>query len=805
MIDSFFQDFRYAVRRLTGNPGFTAVAVLTLSLGVGANSAIFSVVNGVLLEPLPYAEPDRLVGLYHLSDGRRASLSGPNFTDLRARSTTLQDAAAVSEDDAILTGQGEPVRLRAAEVTASLFDVLGVHPILGRGFRTDENEPGKTSVAVLGYGLWQERFGGDAGVIGRRITIDGAAREIVGIMPRGFDYPNQQVLWMPIEHTANYLSTQRSAWFLSAVGRVRPGVTMERVADDVRRIGSQLAKEYAEHNEGVGLAAVPLLDSMVGGIRTAMLVLLGSVGFVLLIACANVANLLLARASAREGEIAVRTALGAGRLRIVRQLLTESVILGLLGGGLGLLLAVWGLEFLVRLQPEGIPRLDNVAIDPRVTLFTFALAIVTGLVFGSIPAFQSTRGGLTGVLKESRGSISTRASAKIRGALVVGEMAIAVVLLTGAGLLLRSFINLASVDPGFRSDAALTFELTLPDARYNTEPQQIAFFDQLMRRLKALPGVRAAAATVALPLTRAGIVISFGVDGRPPLPPAQQPAITTRVTTPDYFAAMNIPLKQGRMFTDRDRWGTPQVVLITESAARQYFPAENPLGKRLTLAWGRGPGTPRAGGEIIGIVADVRDAALNEPAVPLVYLPYLQWPVHSMSVVVKTAVPPASITDQARREVHAIDRDLPIANVRTLDQIVARSISQPRFYMTMLVLFAAVALLLAAIGIFGVLSYAVAQRTREIGIRMALGARGSTVLAMVMRHAVVLAIAGIAVGVVASYFLSEILSGLLFVVRPTDPLTFSSVAALLFAVALLASYLPARRATRVDPIVALRE
>jgi putative ABC transport system permease protein len=804
-MDTLRQDLRYAFRRLLKSPGFAIVALLTLSLGIGANSAIFSVINGVLLQPLPYAEPERLVRIYHFSEGQRSSMSGPNFIDLRKSSQTLADAAAIAGSRAILTGQGDPVRLDSAEVSASLFDLLGVQPLLGRTFRADENEPGKSKVAVLSWGLWQQRFAGDLRVLGQRIVLDGVPYEVVGVMPQGFSYPEGRTLWTPLEYTKGFLVEQRSAWYLSVVGRTKPGVALERVAAEVQTIGSQLAKQYPDHNEGVGLAAVPLRESMVGKIRPALYVLLGAVGFVLLIACANVANLLLARAAAREGEMAVRAALGAERMRLVRQLLTESIVLSTIGSGLGLLLAIWGVAFLISLRPEGIPRLDDVRVNGTVVVFSLALSMLTGVIFGIFPALQATRSSVANSLKEGgRGALTTRAGSRMRSALVVAEMALAVTLLAGAGLLIRSFIKLASVDPGFHVAQVLTFELSLPDSRFEKEAQQVAFMDQLMPRLHAIPGVTSAGAVLALPLTDRSFVISFQIGGRPPMPPAQQPSIQTRVATTEYFQTMGIPLKRGRLFSADDRAGTPPVVLLTESAVREYFPNEEPLGKKITLGWGHGPGTPRAGGEVVGIVGDIKEEGLQEPNPPQIYLPYQQWPVQSMAVVLRTAVPPASISQAARRAVHDVDPNLPVSQVRTLEQIVSRSISQPRFYMTLLAAFAALALVLAAIGIFGVLSYAVAQRTREIGIRMALGAQESTVVRLVVREAMLLAAAGVTLGLIAAFFVSHSLEAFLFQTRPTDPLTFAGVATLLAVVALTASYIPARRATQVDPLTALR-
>jgi putative ABC transport system permease protein len=806
-MDTLRQDIHYAFRRLVQSPGFTSVALLTLALGVGANTAIFSVVNGVLLKPLPYPQPDRLVGVYHTSGGQRATMSGPNFIDVSKAAGSFENSAAISTGRAVLTGVGDPVRLRVARVSASLFNVLRVYPQLGRPFSADENTPGKTNVVILSCGLWQERFGGDPAVVGKRIQLDGIAREIVGVMPQGFSYPAEREAYLPIEYESGFVSQQRGAWYLSAIARLKPGITPQASAAEVETIGRNLARQYPDANAEVGITTMPLQDAMVEGVRRSMFVLLGAVGFVLLIACANVANLLLARAAARQSEMAVRTALGAGRGRLVRQLLTESVILALAGGIAGLLLAMWGVELLIALKPAGIPRLDAVRVDGRVMLFTLGVSLFTGVVFGLVPAFQATRDALAGTLKESgRGAVTTSAGVRVRGALVVLEMALAVMLLAGAGLLLRSFVKLQAVDPGFRPEQVLTFELSLPDARYPEDDKSIAFFDQLLPRLRSLPGVRSAGAVMLLPLSGSNFNISFTVAGRPPVPPAQEPSMEVRVVSPEYFSTVGIPIVRGRGFTDDDKTGTTPVVLISETSAREFFPGEDPIGKRITLGWGKRVKGQRvrAGGEVIGIVRDVKESALDEPNAAEIFLPIRQWPVNSMAVVVKTAVPPASISESVRTAVRAVDANLPISNVRTLDAIVAQSISQPRFYMLLLTIFAGLALALAAIGIFGVLSYAVAQRTREIGIRMALGAQEFSVIGLVVRHALVLVLSGIVAGTAAAFFVSETMRKMLFSVEPTDPGTFAVVALTLLVVAAVACYLPARRATRVDPIVALR-
>ena len=805
-MDTLRQDVRYAFRRLVKSPAFTSVALLTLVLGIGANTAIFSVVNSVLLRPLPYPEPERLVAMFHVTEGQRAVMSGPNFWDLARRTQTLAATAATTTTQPILTGEGEPVRLEGAAVTGSFFDLLGVRPLHGRVIRDEDNQPGGPKVVVLGHGIWQRTFGGQSDVIGRQITLNGIPTEVVGVMPPAFRYPAGRALWTPIAYSDAFTREQRANWYLTVIGRAKPGVSIERVTAEVETIGKQLEAQYPEANETVGFTATSLLDATVGNIRWALYVLLGAVGCVLLIACVNVANLLLARAATRESEMAVRTALGAGRGRLVRQLLTESVILSFAGAGLGLLVAVWGVDILVGMQPEGIPRLDDIRVDRSVILFTVILSAVTGLLFGLVPAIQSTRSGLATMLKETgRGALGSRSATRVRSGLVVAEMALAVVLLAGAGLLVRSFMRLAAVDPGFGVESALTFELSLPASRYAEDARRIQFFDELMSRVRSIPGVQQAGAVLALPLTGTSFVISFEVTGRPPLPSALKPAMQVRVATSDYFSTLGIPLTRGRLFNDSDRAGSAPVVLINEAAAAQFFPGEQPIGKKIVLGWRRGADRPRAGGEIVGIVGNVKEDGLAEADSPQLYLPYRQWPIDVMSVVLKTAVPAASLSETVRREVHAIDPSLPVANVRTLQDVLARSISQPRFYMTLLSVFAILAVVLAAVGIFGVLSYTVAQRTREIGIRMALGARESTVVGLVVRHALVLSVTGVAAGILVSWFLSKaLMTELLFSTNPRDLATFSAVATVLTAVALAAALVPARRATRVDPLVALR-
>ncbi len=800
-MDTFLNDLRYALRKLLRTPGFTIVAVLTLGLGIGANSAIFSLVDAVLLRPLPYPAPERLMRLDALVHGHPAPFSGPNFLDFRAQNRVFTDMAAWDPETTTLTGAGEPERLQATDVSAGFFGILGVQPALGRTFRPGDNEPGHTAVVVLSDGLWRQRFGADPGILGRAISLDGAPAQVVGVMPAGFAFPREAVLWRPLEYNAMFRDPgNRRALWLRVIARLRPGVTPARAQSDVAAIAGRLQKDYPDLAGNIGASATPLAESMVGDLRTPLLLLLGAVGLVLLIACANVASLLLARASARATELAVRSALGAGRRRLVRQLLTESAVLALLGGGFGLLLGAWGAALLVRLGPGGIPRLEGVGVNGGVILFTAVVALVTALVFGAVPAWQATRVELTESLKEgARGGGARRSTGRLRAGLVVAELALAVMLLSGAGLLLRSFARLQAVDPGFRADHTVAFDLGLPDTRYG-EPERVAeFYRTLLERLSALPGVQETGAVSALPLTGFRMRLSFDVKGRAPAPASEKPALDVIAATPGYLRALRIPVLRGRSFTSEDRAGARPVVLLNEEAVRRYFPGEDPIGQVVQLGWPRSPA-----GEVVGIVRDVREEGLTAAAEPQIYLPQAQVPFASMSVVVRTTGDPARVASLVRREVHALDPDLAVDHLRTVREVVDRSIAEPRLYATLLALFAAVALTLAAVGIFGVMAYTVAQRRRELGIRLALGARPGGVLRLVVGQAAVLVAVGIALGLLGTLALSRVLAGLLFGVSATDPATLAAVAVGLGAVALLASWLPARAATRIAPSEALR-
>ena len=804
-MDTLRQDLVYALRRLRQAPGFTLVAIATLALGIGANSAIFSMVNAVLLRPLPFEEPDRLVMVAQVWEGRNTGVYSPqNFLDMQATAQSFESLAALDGGGVTLTGRGTPVRLEGAEVGAPFFGVLRVVPALGRAFLPGENEPGHNKVAVLGHRLWQDRFGADPAIVGQSVQLNRESYAVVGVAPAGFAYPEGAEIWTPMAYDTQFRSKSRGAWYLTVVGRLKPGVTVAHAREEVGTIAARLAAQYKDVNEGVGATARSLHEATVGDSRTALLVLLGAVGLVLLIACVNVANLLLARAAARESELAVRAALGAGRGRLFRQLLTESLLLALLGGAAGVLLASVSVDALLGLQPAGVRRLGEVRVDRTVVAFAAGLSVLTGILFGSAPALQLMRRATAQSLREGGRGLLTGRGHRLRGGLVVGQIALAMMLLAGAGLLIRSFVQLRRVDPGFSAPRALTFRIALPESVYKDDEPRVAFFDDLIGRLAALPGVRSAGAVMGLPLSGVRFNLSFEVAGRPKLPLAQQPSMEVRVASPGYFAAMGIPVLRGRGFERGDRAGSPQVVVLSQTAVRRFFAGEDPLGKSITVGWGRGEGKPRAGGEVVGIVGDVKEAGLAEEKPPEIYLPYAQMPVSSMDVLLRTAVGPLSLAPAAATVVHGLDPELPVARLRTLDDIVARSISEPRFYMVLLGAFAGTALFLAALGIFGVMSYAVVQRSREIGIRVALGADPARLRRMVLGQALVLAVAGVGLGLLGSLGLSRAIAGLLFDLSPTDPGTLAGVALVLTAVALLASYLPARRATRVDPLIALR-
>ncbi|MCI0489447.1 MAG: ABC transporter permease [Blastocatellia bacterium] len=803
-MDNLFQDLRYAFRTLIKRPGFTVVAVLALALGIGANTAIFSVVNGVILRPLPYTEPDRLAMVW--LDNRRQGIreditSYPNFIDWRDQNQVFEGMAGFRSWRQSLTGTGEPEELRGASVSANFFQIMGTSPSLGRGFTAEEETPGKDNVVILSHGLWQRRFGGDSNLLGRTLTLGGRIVTVVGVMPVGFQFPKDAEMWDPLAPSER-LKAARSSFWLPVIGRLRPGVTPAQAQAEMDTIAGRLEQQYPESNAGYGINIVPLHDQVVGKVRPALLVLLASVAFVLLIACANVANLLLARAAERQKEIAIRTALGAGRWRIIRQMLTESLLLAALGGGLGLMLATLGVDALVAISPADLPRMENADLDVRVLGFTLFVSLLTGFIFGLVPALQASKPELNETLKEGgRTETGGVQGQRIRSLLVVFEMAIALMLLIGAGLMIRSFQRVYQVDLGFNSDRLLTVGLSLPRSKYADGASLKAFYKQLEERLAAVPGVESVGSTSQILLPELTNSTIFSVEGRAPEPEAQRLEVPYDTVTPDYFKTMGMALAQGRTFTEQDGPDAEQVVVINEAMARRYWPDTDPVGKRFKYG---DPDSNSPWMTVVGVVRDTRRQGLDRTIRIESYLPYAQAPFRSMYVVVRAAGDPLALASTLRDTVWSLDKDLPVANIQTMEQILSETTAQRRLNMLLMGLFAAVALILAAVGIYGVMSYSVTRRTREIGIRQALGATRRDVLRMIIKQGMIIAFAGVVIGLAASFALTRVMSSLLFEVSATDAFTFAVTSLALAGVALLASYIPAHRATRVDPMVALR-
>jgi predicted permease len=803
--DELRQDVRFAFRQLRRSPAFTAIAILTLALGVGANTAIFSVVRGVLLRELPYTEADRLLRLFSTMNGRQTSVSPADFTDWRRDSKTFSALAASYESTVNLTGSGAAERFTQARVTANLFGVLGVRPVLGRTFVAGEDAEDAPRVVVLSDGLWRSRFGADPDIVGRSLTLDGFPTVVIGVAPASMRYPVPVDMWLTTRFAQSDLAeSSRGARWIDVIGRLAPGASAEQAKGELATIARRLELHDPKHNTDVGTRVVPLQEQMVGTVRTPLIVVLAAVGLVMLIACANVASLLLGRTAARDGELAVRTALGAGRGRLVRQLLTESVCLALIGGAAGLALALWGTRLLVSLAPADIPRLYDVRIDGPVLLFTLGVTVVAALVFGSIPALHASGAQLASRLRDgNRGSRTRPGSARARGALVIGEMALAIMLLAGAGLLLRSLSRLRDVNPGFEPARVSTFTVTLSPVKYPRSDDHRAFGTALLEAVGRIPGVDSAALAFGLPLSGTSFQLSFDVDGRPAPPPNAEPRAQVRVVSAGYFGTMGIPLLRGRAFTPDDRPGGPQALVVSEETARRHFPGEDPIGKRIAFGWGRDDGG-RLSGEIVGIVGDVRHRSLSAEVSPHVYAAFAQWPIDQLTVVMRSRGDPAATIAAARGAVASLDRDVPVYDAFTLATMVDRSLGQPRFYVLLLGVFAGLAVLLAAVGIYGVIAYTVQQRTREIGIRIALGASAERVVSMMVRRGLVLALAGVALGTAGAFAVTRVLRSLLYGVGARDPVTFVGVAVLLGVVALLASWIPARRAARVDPLTAMR-
>ncbi len=814
--DEMFQDLRYGMRMILNRPGFSAVVVLVLALGIGATSAIFSVVNAVLLRPLPYPEPDRLMMVFSASEKggrseRVGTVFGPDFVELRDQCRSCaQVAAYTGTGPSNLTGGAEPERVRVAEVTPNLFATLGAQPMLGRTFLPEE--VGRTTAVndmqtigsravILSYGLWQRRFGADPAVIGKTVKVEGDACAVIGVMPDGFKFPGEAEAWMPVAP-----SPKRNNAILRVVARLQPDVTHAQAQAELATIARRLEQEFPQTNRGVGVNLVPLQERMVGNVRSSLLIFLGAVSFVLLIACANVANLSLARAASRQKEMAVRTALGASRLRIIRQLLTESLLLALAGGGLGLSLAFGILKLLLAFAPQEIPRLNAIGIDPWALGFTLLLSVLTGVIFGTAPALQASRPDLNATLKEGgTGATGGASRHRLRGLLVVAEVSMALVLLIGAGLLLKNFTRLRETELGFNPDHVLTASVTLPKATHPTATLKKAYYQQSLDRLAARSETQAVGVITSLPLGDTGVSMrgSLSVEGEPDERPGVS-AIKLAVSG-GYFRALGIPLLKGRAFNDRDTADSPGVMIISETLARSLWPNEDALGKRINIGL---PGETWR--EVVGVVGDVRQRELGAPPAMALYQPFqqvserLHWLLIEMTFVIRTAAEPQVFVASLRGELQAVDRELPLHNVATMEQVVSKSVADPRFYTLLLGSFSALALILAAAGIYSVISYSVAQRTHEIGIRLALGAQPGAVLRLVVGQGMALTLAGLAIGLGGAYALTRVLSEFLHEVSVTDPATFALVSLLLAAVALLACSVPARRATKIDPLVALR-
>ena len=812
-MQNLMQDIRFGLRMLLKSPSISIVATIALALGIGANTAIFSVVNAVLLRPLPFPNPDSLVSAFETDQKKgllRGSHSYPNFFDLRDQNTVFEHVAAYYSSDFILTGSGEPTRLQGTVATADLIPLLGIAPLHGRTFVADEDKPAASGrVVILSQQLFQRRFNSDLSLLNQSITLNGVPHTVVGVMPATFEFPiqNEPVdLWTTIAADAtgkSPVTAQRGAHFLRVIGRLKPGVTQEQAQAEVAAIGARLEQQYPDQNTNKSLRVEPTLAAMVGDVRPALFVLLGAVACVLLIACANVANLLLARATSRHKEMAIRAAMGASRMRVIRQLLTESVLLSLVGGAVGLLLAVWWSDLLVALGKEDIPRAVEVAIDLRVLGFTIAVSVLTGLIFGLVPAFHSSKTELIESLKEGgrTGGEGARRN-PARSVLVVTELAMAVILLVCAGLLIQSLWRLQKVNSGLQPDNVLTFYVGVSEVKYNTT-RQAQFFSDLKTRLEATPGVQSASSIVPLPLSGDRYSISFQIDGRP-VPEKDEPSADFFTTGIGYFRTMGIPILKGRDFDANDRHGAKPVIIITETFARQYFPNEDPLGKRVHPGISSVEGEESTMREIVAVVGDVRNRALNTEPRPAYYVPQTQVPFSQMAIVMKTNTEPHSLTSAATKVVTAMDPDLPLFGVKTMEEYLSASVASPRFNTTLLTIFAAVALVLTIVGLYGVMSYSVAQRTNEIGIRIALGAQGRDVVMMIVKQGSKLVLVGLAIGLVGAFAVTRLVASLLFGVTAKDPFTFAAVAMLLAVVALLACYIPAWRATKVDPMEALR-
>jgi len=817
---TLLQNIRFGVRLLLKNPGIVAIAVISLGLGIGANTAIFSVINALLLRPLPYKDPDRLVMVWQFNQQkgwRQNPVSYPNYGDWEDKNQVFNGIGAFSSYDIAfnLTTRGEPERIQGALVSANFFPILGVEPIRGRVFRPDEDEPGGERVAIVSQGLWQPRFGGAPNLVGSPLALDGNSYTVVGIMPNQFKFPQSVEIWVPLaQDPIRGRSYSRGTRYLNVIARLKPGVRLDQAQANMNLIAKQQAEEYPEFNSNLGVEIIPIKEQVVGHFRLALTVLLCAAGFVLLITCANVANLLLVRGVGRQREIAVRLSLGANRARIIRQLLTESMMLAALGGAVGLAVAWWGKSLLV-VHDSGLPRVEEIGIDGPVLGFTLALSLLTGLIFGLVPALQASKPNLNELLKDggAKGGMEGSHRNRLRSLLVISEVALSLMLLISAGLMLKSFRRLTEVDPGFISDNVVTAEITLPKSKYSQDQQITRFYQQLLERVASSPGVRSAGIVTCLPLSGADSNTGFFIEGRPLPGPGETNHTYYRSVSHDYFNAMGVPLVKGRHFTAHDNHDAPKVAIINETMAQRFWPNDDPLGKRLafdfeamTFDTTKGAQLNIAGNarEIIGVVKDIRHSGLDGRLNPETYVPYSQLPSPAMTLVARSSASTLNAVAVMRNQVWAIDNDLPLSKVRTMDMVMSESLAEQRFRTTLLGVFALVALLLATAGVYGVISYSVTQRTREIAVRLALGAQPRDILNLVVRRGFRLLMIGIALGIAGALVINRTLSTLLFEVSSYDPVIFAGFSLVLASAALIASYIPARKATKIEPMISLK-
>jgi len=829
LIETLLQDVRFAFRMLRKSPGFTAIAVLTLALGIGANTAIFSVVDTVLLKPLQYKNPDRLAMVWESLprvNRARNTVSPANFLDWQQENHCFSSMAVFLDQPTNLTGAGQPEQVAIQYVSSNFFSVLGVNPMMGHGFSTQnagnsgqvvvaeaENKtgtnPAQTNVVILSYGFWKAKFAADPNIVGKTIYLNGQPNVVAGLMGPDFDWyvsefsftQEHPQIWTPLTIRPAWHDRSKVGRFLRAVARLRPGISLAQAQAQMNVIAANLAARYPDYDKGWGVNVVSLRDQFSGAARTALLVLLGAVGFVLLIACANIASLLLSRATGRRREIAIRVALGASRGRIARQLFTETMVIGIVGGGLGAVAAIWSTQALIRAGSDSVVEVNSVTVDWRVLLFSIAVTLLAASLAGFLPSFMAARAEVASALPEGgRSSSAGRKSLAARSAFVVIEISLALVLLVGSSLLLQSFLRLMDVNPGFQTAHLLTFQLTLPDSKYQKDATRAAFFTQLLDKIRALPSAVSATADVTPPFSGIGSATDFTIVGEPTPPPGESHGTAVRVIEPDYFRTMSIPLLRGRTFEAREFAEQSNVVVINKALADKYFPGKNPIGQKIVIDM-KDTNLPDT---IIGVVGDVHESSLATSPEPLSYWPYPELPYSVMTVVVRTATPPLSLVPDIRDALQQIDKDQPMAKISTMDQLISDSVARSRFTMLLLSIFAGLALTLACIGIYGVIAYSVAQRTHEIGIRLALGAQRRDVLKLILRQGLRLALIGIVIGVSAGLLLTGLMTSLLFGTAPSDPLTFAGVSALLMIVALLACYVPALRAMKVDPMIALR-